>query len=149
MERRKNRRIRPNQELLGKVKATVPARVVDLSVDGAQIEVGCILKPTAECDLWLPGDGRQSVKLRAEVRRCRATGVEELPGGERGMMYRAGLRFTALEPEARSALERHIAKSLPDDDSGEHPVKKRSGRIRIRINSEDIQRRLKERGEEG
>ena len=126
MERRRNRRIRPNQELLGKVKATVPARVVDLSVDGAQIEVGCILRPTAECDLWLPGDGRQSVKLRAEVRRCRATGVKELPGGERGMVYRAGLQFTALDPEARSALERHVAQNIPDDDSGTYPVKKSS-----------------------
>ncbi len=149
MERRSNRRVRPNEELLGRVKATVPARVVDLSVDGALIEVGCILRPSAECDLWIPGDGFQSVKLRAEVRRCRAIGVEELPGGERGMMYRAGLRFTALEPEARGALERHIAKNIPDDDSGAQPAKKPSGRIRIRINSEDIQRRLKEREEEG
>ncbi len=148
MERRKSPRVRPSEELQGKVKATVPAKIVDLSANGAQIEVSCILRPNAECDLWLPGGGKQPVKLRAVVRRSRAAGVQELPGGERGMMYRAGLQFSYLEPNARRVLERHIAENLPDEGGGQ-PARKRSGRIRIRINSEDIQRRLKEREEEG
>ncbi len=146
MERRRSRRVRPVEELLGKVKATVPARILDLSVDGAQIEVGCILRPAAECDLWLPGDGDRGVKLRAEVRRCRAAGFQALPGGDRVMVYRAGLRFEALDAEARAALERHIARNIPADESGGQPRVKADGRVRIRINSQDIQRRLKERG---
>lgn len=147
MERRKSRRVRPAEELLGKVKATVPARILDLSVDGAQIEVGCILRPAAECDLWLPGEGNRSVKLRAEVRRCRAAGLQSLAGGDRVMVYRAGLRFEDLNAEARAAVERHIARNIPADDSGRQPTVKADGRVRIRINSEDIHRRLRERGE--
>jgi len=147
MERRRSRRIRPTNELQARVKATVPARIVDLSVTGAQIEVGCILRPSAECDIWIPDGGGRPVRVRAAVRRCRAIGTRELPGGDRAVLYRAGLEFTDNGRAAREAVEAQIAAAIPPDDSGWHPVPKRRGRIRIRINSDDIHRRVEERKE--
>ncbi len=149
MERRRSRRIRPTNDLHARVKATVPARIVDLSVAGAQIEVDCILRPSAECDIWIPGPEGQPVRVRAEVRRCRAVGTRELPGGEKAVLYRAGLEFMDTRKEAREAVEAQIAAAIPPDDSGWHPAPRRRGRIRIRLNSEDIHRRLESHEEPG
>ena len=145
MERRRSRRIRPTNDLHARVKATVPARIVDMSVAGAQIEVGSILRPSAECDIWIPDADGRPVRIRAEVRRCRAVGTTVLPGGERTVLYRAGLEFTDNGKAAKAAIEAQIAAAIPPDDSGWHPAPKRRGRIRIRINSEDIHRRVDER----
>ena len=149
MERRRSRRIRPSNELHARVKATVPARIVDLSVSGAQIEVGCILRPSAECDIWIPDERGTPVRVRAEVRRCRAVGTRELAGGDRAVLYRAGLEFTGDEEVARRAIEAQIAAAIPPDDSGWHPAPRRHGRIRVRINSEDIRRRMQDREDTG
>jgi hypothetical protein len=90
-ERRRSLRLVPPVEIEGTVGATVPARVVDLSSFGAQVEVDMRLRPGATCAMVLPaGDG--PLTLEVEVRRCRAVGVQDAR-----IVYRAGLEFRFAE----------------------------------------------------
>ena len=71
MERRRSQRIPVPEDRFGRVKATVPARIVDISRHGVQLEVPAALRPAVECDLTLPA-GAGDVRIRARVQRCRA-----------------------------------------------------------------------------
>ena len=104
VERRRSPRVSPPVEVVGMVKATVPARVVDLSAAGIQVEVASPLRPAVECNISLPtADG--DLKVRALVLRCRASIMRQVGSGERGMVYRAGLAFLDLSPGQVEVLE--------------------------------------------
>jgi len=100
IERRRSQRVVPPNPLFGTVRAAESARVVDLSVHGAQVEVPMPLRPATECSVTLPsGDG--PLRVRAHIHRCRAI----LAGGGGGMAYRAGLEFVALERVQAESIE--------------------------------------------
>jgi hypothetical protein len=151
-ERRKTRRYRPNQKLLGRVRTTVPARIIDLSETGAKIEVdssygpSAVLRPNTTCDLWLPRSGDDPLRLPAKVRYCRAVGVGKNEDGTSGMLYRSGLEFRFEDEVSRTALKAHIEGHLPpqvrrDDGGSDAP---RRERVRVRVNIDDVRRRLEE-----
>ena len=146
-DRRKHSRVRPDEVVIGKVKSTVPARVVDISPEGAQIEISTGLRPNVECDVSLPTENG-SVQIRARVRRCRASTLPR--GDEAAMLFRAGLEFVNLGDEARQALRE--AFDIPDEDAGglsdQHGSTgstskrtRRSGPIKIKINTRDLFRK--------
>jgi len=96
-ERRRSPRIPVRDEVFGRVKATLPVRLVDLSAHGAQLEASTGLPPAGEIDLWLPSK-RGDLRLRAAVRRCRAT------AGPRGLVFRAGVEFMDVSEAQREHL---------------------------------------------
>jgi hypothetical protein len=122
------------------VKATVPARVVDLSVAGAQVEVSSPLRPSVQCDIALP-TAAGDLKIRARVTRCKATVMRDLGGGERGMVYRAGLTFMKLEPNEAEVLEDAIVEysisevnlAATNEDAGSAPQP-----IKIQIDANNV-----------
>lgn len=116
-ERRREERIVPSEELFGRVRATVPARILDISPTGVQVEVSTALRPTVECDFSLP-DGKDMMRVRARVRRCRAASLAERSPDSQLMVYRAGLEFLALSPRQREVLERLVAQGA----AGEPPA---------------------------
>ncbi len=164
-ERRSAARVEPSRPAAAKVKTSLPARVLDISSHGAQLEVANCLKPNVTCELrLLVGDGEVSV--RALVRRCRAWGFGLDEKDQRVLLYRAGIEFAEIRPEALARLRAHFG--LPDSgqfaaltDEGGKPAKgsssgskplaqqapRQSGPVKIRISSDHV-RKILDRGDE-
>lgn len=151
-DRRKSERYEPSETILGKVKATVPARVVDISEHGLQVEVPAALRPSVECDLTLSTeDGK--IRVRARVQRCRAAELAATDGSDRRMMYRAGLEFVEICTDAGRILSTMIeglratsgmvAAAAAGAKAG-RAARRPKGPIRIRIDAEAIRKRLQD-----
>ena len=97
-ERRRSERITLQDKVIGRVKASIQARLVDLSVHGAQLECSTGLPPAGEVDVWLPTP-RGEARIKAIVRRCRAQ------TGPSGMVFRAGVEFHDIDDDTRQSLE--------------------------------------------
>ena len=168
-ERRATARMAPSGPLPVKLKSSLPARVLDISAGGIQVEVGTSLRPEADCELRVQlSDGE--IAVRARVRRCRAWGFGLDESDRRVLLYRAGLQFSELPadalarlrryfdgPEARVEAARHVAQdetaaaaSAPVTEGALvvsplaplPPAPRRSGPVKIRINSEYVRRIL-------
>jgi hypothetical protein len=101
--------------VVARVKTSLPARILDISSRGAQLEVANCLKPNVVCELRLHlMDGE--VTVRALVRRCRAWGFGLDEREQRVLLYRAGVEFSEMAPEVLARLRSQFA--LPE--SGEH-----------------------------
>ena len=87
--------------MYGKVRSIVPARIVDISQGGLQLELSTSLRPGTSCEVTVPTMSG-TVQLRAAVRRCRARSTT----GEDGirLLYYAGLKFDAPSDEELVAL---------------------------------------------
>jgi hypothetical protein len=106
-ERRAVPRVRPRQLLDAKVLSIQPARVIDISSRGAQIEVAGMLHPSGRCDLRIQfAEGEFSV--HATVQRCRASGYGVGQDNEPTVLYRAGLEFDELAPECLAWLSSNV-----------------------------------------
>ena len=148
--RRRSERYAPDETLVGRVKATVPARILDISRHGIQVEVPSALRPAVNCDVTLPLEGGK-LQLKARISRCSAQGFSTFEDGEKKLIYRAGLEFIDLDDHALEVLESKLdelrAKTNPQIDVP--PGVKDAGRVRargkpikIKVNAEDIRRRL-------
>lgn len=84
----------PRGDVWCRVKSSLPARLVDISPLGVQVEIPAPLEPLAEVGVSIPVIGG-TVWLRARVQRCRAAGIGMTGSADRGMVYRAGLEFTS------------------------------------------------------
>jgi hypothetical protein len=113
-ERRAVTRVAPEQPLSAKVKTSLPARVVDISSRGAQLELMNCLRPNVTCELRLQLPGGE-VLVRANVRRCRAWGFGLDEKDQRVLLYRAGVEFQDVSPEIVARIK--LALTLPE--SGE------------------------------
>jgi hypothetical protein len=172
-ERRAARRVKPSRPVGIKVRASLPARLVDISSRGAQLEVATCLKPDAPSELRFQlADGEINVK--AHVKRCRAWGFGLDDRSERVLLYRAGVEFAGIDratvarlrqyfllPEsgvfteediARKAAEVATKERTPDDlvrgileASGVPTAPRRDGPVRIRISSSNIKTAPKEK----
>jgi hypothetical protein len=129
MERRRSERVPVPGDRFGRVKATVPARIVDISRHGVQLEVPAALRPAVECDLALPVDGGD-VRIRARVQRCRAMGFAG-NGNERKLVYRAGLEFVSVADGDREALYGLVEVLTQAPSAGSDGRKDSSARIDI------------------
>ncbi|MCG6964041.1 MAG: PilZ domain-containing protein [Acidobacteria bacterium] len=160
-DRRRSERLKVGEDMFGRVKATVPARILDLSRHGIQVEIPSALRPAVECDISVP-TAEGDLRLRARVRRCRAASMSSREGDERHLVFRAGLEFVEVSPRAIRALEQTLtglvkAQELTvTPDAAEPPAattaagekaktaKRHSGPIKIRLDSEHIRKRLEE-----
>lgn len=153
-ERRKVARHQMEEDLFGKVKATVPARIVDISPFGVQVEVPSALRPSVECDIWLPLEEGQ-VRVRAKVLRCRAAAMRPDSGDGANLLYRAGLEFVGLSEKDVDALQRaYPAPAETPDVTTKQGVpveapRRRHGPVKIRLSSEAIRKRVEDIEREG
>lgn len=109
-ERRSAPRLMPATELSARVRAFLPARVVDVSRTGIQLELSSLLRIGVACDVKLSLEGNE-LRWPATVRRCRAThfGMDE--HGQKVLYYRAGLEFASMSDEEWAHLERFLLKA--------------------------------------
>jgi len=106
-ERRAVPRVEPAKPLKAKVRNSLAARVVDISVRGAQIEVTSSLRPHTACDLRIRlGDGE--LVIRATVRRCRAWGFGLDDRDQKALFYRAGVEFGAMDADTLAKLKSEV-----------------------------------------
>ncbi len=163
-ERRATARVAPMEPIPVKLKSSLPARVLDISAGGVLVEVATSMRPEADCELRVHvADGE--VTVRAKVRRCKAWGFGLDESDRRVLLYRAGLQFLELPAEALGKLRRYFetpearaeaaAAALVEEPEpvtvGElvaDPVvplpqaPRRTGPVKIRINSEHVRRIL-------
>ncbi len=143
-DRRRSERIPVAREVLGRVKATVPARVVDVSRHGMQVEIPAALRPTVACDICLDTPEGE-LRVRARVQRCRARSFAPADNGERLLVYRAGMEFLEMDDETWHRFERLLGREESSPERGETPAaggKRRRGPVRIKVNSEFIRKHL-------
>lgn len=125
---------------MARVKSTVPARVLDISPFGAQVQAAAALRPGVECDVTIPVEGGD-MRIRAIVRRCRAAFVADGgDGGDSGMTYRAGLEFVRCSEEEAARLRATYGSR--DQPPSPTAGSARRGPIKIRVNASAIERRL-------
>ena len=159
-ERRAAPRIEPKKPISARVKAFLPARIVDLSERGVQIELATILRPQVPCDLRIQLDDGEVV-VRGLVRRCRAWGFGLDERDQRVLLYRAGMEFESAPPEAllqvvATVLEKASPEQVPEASSAVEaenapgqPVARaphEGGRVKIRISAEHVRKLLGGRG---
>ena len=106
-ERRSVPRVVPKMPLDARVLASQPARILDISSRGAQVEVTTSLQPSGPCDLRIRfADGEFAA--HATVRRCRAAGFGVDDGNQPVVLYRAGLEFDEVDPECLAWLSANV-----------------------------------------
>ncbi|MGV8039316.1 MAG: PilZ domain-containing protein [Thermoanaerobaculaceae bacterium] len=111
-ERRAVPRVEVPQPVPAKVKAALPARVLDISSHGAQLEVTTSLRPLTSCDLRISlPDGE--VTIRSVVRRCKAWGFGLDEKEQRVLLYRAGVEFSEVPPEVLARLSSAFLYQVP------------------------------------
>ena len=119
-DRRVRARVAVHGDVLGKIHATRPAPVVNLSETGALVEVDCVLRPGTVQMLRLPLRGGGELTLRCRVVRSFIHGVDRAAGEESVVRYRAALEFVGLTDEERTALRAQVeAGGSPSRDDAE------------------------------
>jgi hypothetical protein len=138
-DRRRSARYKPPEALFGRIKMTLPSRILDISPLGMRVEVGSALRPAADCDVVVPV-GDTELRLRARVLRCRAYAGD--PSDTGGIVFRAGLEFVGLREEAARALEVAYGKAAQAEAkaAGNAPPRP-AGQAQLRIASDDITRK--------
>lgn len=155
-ERRAVPRVEPKKPLSARVKAFLPARIVDLSERGVQIELATSLRPQVPCDVRIQlAEGE--VVVRGMVRRCRAWGFGLDERDQRVLLYRSGIEFETTPPAAllqvvSTVLEKASPEQIPEPlsaaeagESPEQPVARApngGGRVRIRISADHVRKVL-------
>jgi hypothetical protein len=105
-------RVEAPEGVVAKVKAFVPARLIDLSPRGAQVEVAVSLQPRQGCALRLTVAGEELI-LPSTVRRCWVVGFGVDERSRPVTLFRAGLEF---EPALDGSSEK-LATFLADRTS--------------------------------
>jgi len=143
-DRRRSERIPVVREVVGRVKATVPARIVDISRHGMQVEIPAALRPTVACDICIQAPGGE-LKVRARVQRCRARALTPSENGEKLLVYRAGMEFIGMDEATWHRFTELLGPSGAPEDAGDGSgkgQKRRRGPIRIKVDSEFIRKHL-------
>jgi hypothetical protein len=86
-----------------RVRYSLPARLVDLSLTGARIDHVDLLRPGLPTTVELPA-ASGSVAFSAQVVWSSVIGSEPSPEGERRLRYHSGLAFLGLTAEQQAIL---------------------------------------------
>jgi hypothetical protein len=107
-ERRKHPRIPLKGEVKGKIHTVSAAPVIDLSVEGALLEVPCVLKPKSMYTMRLAISPTQHLEVKGKVIRSYVHGFERNERGETVIKYRAAVQFQAVPDAQREALHQVV-----------------------------------------
>ncbi len=95
--------MRPGDPVTGTARAQVPARLMDLSVGGALLDLATALEMGAIHDFALALDG-ETLWVQGEVRRCRQV---------RGEGFEVGIEFIGIHPQDERRLREYIERRRP------------------------------------
>jgi hypothetical protein len=111
---RQHRRFRV-ADLHGTLQFAHPAVVLDLSRSGIAVESAERLVPGRTYPLQLEGRDGLLITTSARVVWCKLVGTSENEDGEAAPVYRAGLEFQGVLPEAASRLFDELESSTAED----------------------------------
>lgn len=117
-ERRAAARVVVPGRVGSRVRATLDARLLDLSITGARIEHQNLLRPGFICAIELPPT-LASLSLSVRVVRSVVAGTEKSEAGERLLRYESGLAFVGLTGEQQATLEGILERLTPEKSLGE------------------------------
>lgn len=117
IERRKSPRTEIDSEILVRIRASLEARIVNLSPRGALLELGAPLRPAAECDLRFLETNGDDFKVRARVHRCRLEELKKNQAKIESLVYRAGVEFIHRNEDSCRKTTARLEK-LMEDASG-------------------------------
>jgi hypothetical protein len=141
MERRKAPRVKLTWMLQAKVKAYLPARVIDLSATGVLLELDHPLPPKTACSIKIVCES-EDVQLPAVIRRCCVGGHGTNEKGQKIVLYHAGLAFESPDPVAIERLGEHVslplAKAMDQEEydalaSGQEAMPDSGGSVQIAV----------------
>jgi hypothetical protein len=104
-----------------RVKAYMPARVLNISTSGVLLELTHPLPPKTGCALKIACDFEE-VNLQALVRRCIVGGHGKNEKGEKIVLYHAGLAFDRMDPATLQLLQQFFCLPDPADGSADTGV---------------------------
>ncbi|HLE21062.1 MAG TPA: PilZ domain-containing protein [Vicinamibacteria bacterium] len=107
-ERRKHPRIPLKGEVKGKIHTVSSAPVIDLSVEGALLEVPCALKPKSLYTMRLAISPTEHLEIKGKVIRSYVHGFERNERGETVVKYRAAVQFQAISDSHKETLYRVV-----------------------------------------
>lgn len=128
-ERRHSRRAAPAHDIKIMVGGNRPARVVDVSPDGARLVLASALNPRGECRISLPLPNGL-LRIKARVVHCRLTGFAGPEAGGQ-LVYHAGIQFLDVDPK----LAKMIRLAYPAERK--KPV--RRGPIKVKVNVDALE----------
>lgn len=108
LERRRTERIRVSDHLTGHIAAAGEARIVDISTNGALVEVSYPMKARGACQFSMELGPGEEIHLDARVQRCGTSRYLEDGLGKTSFWYRAALEFIDIDSEVRARLEHHL-----------------------------------------
>ncbi len=107
-DRRKHPRVPLKGEVKGKIHTVSAAPVIDLSVQGALLEVPCVLEPRTVYTLRLAVGPTEQLEVKGKVIRSYVHGFERNERGETVIKYRAALQFQAVGDAQKEALHKTV-----------------------------------------
>ena len=118
LERRASPRVPVSGYVGARARATSDVRLIDLSLSGARIEHGDLLRPGSTCTFQLP-PAVGSVIVSTRVVHSAVIGATPMPDGDRQLRYRSGLAFVNITSEQQAALAEVVKRLLPGDGMGD------------------------------
>lgn len=116
-ERRSAERVAVPGRLGSRIRATLEARLLDLSTTGARIEHYNLLRPGFTCSLELPSQFG-SMNLPVRVVRSDIVGTQKSASGDQLLRYESGLTFISLTPDQVAAVENIVKRLSPGGGMG-------------------------------
>ncbi len=111
-ERRGTPRLPITANVGARARATLEVRLVDLSVNGARIEHGDLLRPGSACAFQFP-PAIGALVLSARVIHSAIVGSMQHADGERHLRYQTGLQFVGVTADQRGVLEGIVERLTP------------------------------------
>ena len=120
-ERRRAQRVRLSGNMQARVKAYMPARILNISTSGVLLELTHPLPPKVACNLKIACDFEE-VNLQAVVRRCIVGGHGKNEKGEKIVLYHAGLSYDRMDPATLQLLQQFFCLPDPKDQASDTGV---------------------------
>jgi hypothetical protein len=115
--KRRHARLTFNEPVTDQITATHDVQILDLSMTGARVEHGVILRPGSTCHLRLPL-GHNAISVLCHVVWSRAVGRAEPGRGKTGLLFHSGLEFAGMSPDARAVLSAFLdSQGTPPTDN--------------------------------
>ncbi len=114
--KRRYARLTFTEPVSDQITATQDVQILDLSMAGARVENGMILRPGSTCHLRVPL-GHNSITVLCHVVWSRAVSRAEAGHGKTGLLFHTGLEFAGMSPDARALLNAFLeSQGTPPSD---------------------------------
>jgi PilZ domain len=107
-DRRKRPRVSLNGEIQGRIHTVAAAPVLNLSEDGALLEVACSLRVGTFYMLRLQLARDAELLVRSRIVRSAVHGFEIKAGGESLVKYRTAVEFVDITGPQKKALQKYL-----------------------------------------